>query len=277
MSPIQWTLAIAGILGPAFVAYVLVRRELRSKFPFFFNYLIFYTLSSAVGMGAYLYSCCGGVFYHVNWMLGILIMVMEVGIIYEVLVNTLKSYSALVDLAKILFRWAAVFLLFTALVTALATNGQQTTKLEAALTVVEHCIRLMQCGLLMFLLVFENRLGVSWRNHGVAIALGLGIYAAIDLTVSYLPWPQTPLLDVVEGCAYVGVLAFWGSSLTMREPAPKSMLDSPSRLIFQRWNEALMATPLVARRSQAAFAPVESFLPGVEQTVERVMARKMMH
>jgi len=275
MSSIQWTLAIAGMLGPAFVASVMLRRGLRSKFSFFFSYIVLYILIVAMGLAAYLYSC--PIFYHVNWVLGSLMMLMEVGIIYEVLVNTLKSYSALVDLAKILFRWAAVFLLFTALVTALATNGQQATKLEAALTVVQHCIRLMQCGLLLFLLVFENRLGVSWRNHGVAIALGLGIYAAIDLTVSYLPLLPTKVADLIQGCSYTGVLAFWGCSLMMREPAPKSMLDSPSRLIFQRWNEALMATPLVARNHQAAFAPVESFLPGVERTVEQVMARKMMH
>ena len=275
MSPIQWTLVIAGMLGPAFVASVMLRRGLRSKFPFFFSYIVIYILMSAIALATYLYSC--PVFYHVSWVLGSLMMLMEVGIIYEVLVNTLKSYSALVDLAKILFRWAAVFLLFTALVTALATNGQQATKLEAALTVVQHCIRLMQCGLLLFLLVFESRLGVSWRNHGVVIAVGLGVYAAIDLTVSYLPWMATNVADLIQGCSYVGVLAFWGCSLMMREPAPKSMLDSPSRLIFRRWNEALMATPLVARKSQAAFAPVESFLPGVEQTVERVMARKMMH
>jgi hypothetical protein len=35
-----------------------------------------------------------------------------------------------------------------------------------------------------------------------------------------------------------------------------------------------MATPLVARNNQASL-PVESFLPGVERAVERVMARKM--
>jgi hypothetical protein len=276
MSPIQWVLAIAGIAGPVFVSAVMLRRGLRSKFPFFFNYLVFYILVSVIAIGAYLYSCA--VSFHVSWILGSLMMIMEIGVIHEILVNTLKSYSALVDLARILFRWAAAFLLFTALVTALATNGQQATKLEAALNVGEHCIRLMQCGLLLFLLVFESRLGVSWRNYGVAIALGLGVYAAIDLTVSYMPWLSTQVSDLIGGCTYVGVLAFWGCSLMMREPAPKSVLESPSRLIFQRWNEALMATPLVSRKGEiAVLSPVESFLPGVERTVERVMARKMMH
>ena len=277
MSTIQWTLAIAGILAPALVLLVMMRRKLRVRFPFLFSYLILYIASSCVGLAAFLYSC--SLFIYVNWVLGSLIMLMEIGIIYEILVNTLKSYSALADFAKLLFRWAVVFLFFTALITALATNGQQATRLEAATNLIEHCIRLMQCGLLLFLLVFENRLGISWRNHGVAIAVGLGAYAAVDLAISYVgnAWISIRVADLIEGSVYIGMLAFWGCFLSLREPTPKSVLDSPSRLIFQRWNEALMATPLMARKHQVAFAPVESFLPGVEQTVERVMARKMMH
>jgi hypothetical protein len=275
MSPTQWALAIGCIVGAVFVLLVMGRHHLRSKFPFFFNYISLYIVIACIGLAAYLYNCT--ISYYVSWVLGSLMMLLEVAVIYEVLAATLKSYSALVDLAKILFRWAAAFLLLTGLVTALATNGQEATKMEAALTVVEHCIRLMQCGLLLFLLVFENRLGISWRNHGVAIALGLGVYAGVDLIASYVPLLPQRTFDFITGVAYLGSLALWGCILTLREPAPKSVLDMPSRLIFQRWNEALLATPLVARKNQPAFTPVESFLPGVEQTVERVMARKMMH
>ena len=48
MSPIQWTLVIAGMLGPAFVASVMLRRGLRSKFPFFFSYIALYILIMAL-------------------------------------------------------------------------------------------------------------------------------------------------------------------------------------------------------------------------------------
>ena len=278
MSLAQWILALGGIAGPALVLMIIHQRGLRGRFPFFFNYLMSYIAISCLGVAAYLYNC--DFYFYVYWILAIFMMTMEFWVIYEVLANTLKAYSALVDLASVLFRWAAVFLLLTALITALATNGAQGTKLEAAMSVVEHSIRLMQCGLLLFLLVFETRLGVSWRNYGMGIAIGIGIAAAVDLTISYLrmlSWRSSTALDAVNGTVYLGVIAFWGCVLVMREPTSKSILDSPSRLIFQRWNEALMATPLISRKNQAAFAPVESFLPGVEQTVERVMARKMMH
>ena len=278
MSLNEWIIALAGIAGSGFALWIMHRKRLRSQFPLFFSYLALYTAASLVSIATYLYSCVW--YFYVYWALAILLMIVEIGVIYEVLANTLKSYSALVDLAKILFRSAAVFLLLIGLITAAATNGPQLTKLEAATDVVEHSIQLMQCGLLLFLLVFESRLGVSWRNHGMAIAIGMGLYSAVDLTISYLRMLSIGSRTVLEtsgGLWAIGVFVFWIAVLAKREPAPKSLLDTPHRLIFQRWNEALMATPLVSRRHQIAMSPIESFLPGVEQTVERVMARKMMH
>jgi hypothetical protein len=54
-----------------------------------------------------------------------------------------------------------------------------------------------------------------------------------------------------------------------------NVLESPRRLIFQRWNEALLTHSV---RGEMAFAGsgMESVLPGVEQTVERVLARKIV-
>ena len=80
---------------------------------------------------------------------------------------------------------------------------------------------------------------------------------------------------IENACYFAGVVAFWSVSLARPEPAHKNVLDSPSRLIFQRWNEALVS---YGNRGELAMASnsVESFLPGVEQTVERVLARKMV-
>ena len=61
------------------------------------------------------------------------------------------------------------------------------------------------------------------------------------------------------------------------EPARKTAQDSPTRLILQRWNDVLMNTPLVSRGpgTELAFSTVDSFIPGVEKTVDRVLSRKM--
>ena len=76
-------------------------------------------------------------------------MVLEFGVLYELLVNALKPYSALIDLGKMLFRWAAVFLILAAFLTAFATTGSGNNKLVAASELLQRTVRLMQCGLLL--------------------------------------------------------------------------------------------------------------------------------
>ncbi|HEY2234845.1 MAG TPA: hypothetical protein VGK01_15345 [Candidatus Angelobacter sp.] len=205
-------------------------------------------------------------------------MLLEFGILYELLVNALKPYSALIDLGKMLFRWAAVFLIMAALLTAFATTGSGTNRLVAAAQLLERTVRLMQCGLLLLFLGLEKRLGLSWRTHSMSIALGLGVYAAVDLSATYLisrAPAQTNAFQMVATLVYLSATSLWAYSLAKPEPARGNVLDSPRRLIFQRWNEALLTHSV---RGEMAFASggMDSFLPGVEQTVDRVLARKIV-
>ena len=86
-------------------------------------------------------------------------MVLEFAVLYELLVNALKPYSALIDLGKMLFRWAAVFLVLAALLTALATTGSGSNKMVAACELLQRTVRLMQCGLLLLFLGWKSVLG----------------------------------------------------------------------------------------------------------------------
>jgi hypothetical protein len=111
----------------------------------------------------------------------------------------------------------------------------------------------------------------------MSIALGLGVCAAVDLIVSYgqMRFPSANLQwDLVNGITFLGVLGFWAFALNASQEAPKTVSDQPTRLILQRWNEALVGY----RHGDLAFASshFDSFLPGVEQTVEKVMARKIV-
>ena len=127
--------------------------------------------------------------------------------------------------------------------------------------------------------LFQSRLGLSWRSPAISIAVGLGCLAVLDLGSSILfdhavAWRTT--IDGVMIVLNVSMFAGWLTVLYRSEPNRKVIQDAPARLILQRWNEVLLSTPLVARRSdELAFAPVDSFIPGVEKTVERVLSRKM--
>lgn len=279
ISQTQWILiaisiVAAGVQG--FTLRILKQQKLRSEFPVFFRYSLFTVVGYAIVLIPFVISCPQ--YFYVYWALTSVTMVLEFGVLYELLVNALKPYSALIDLGKMLFRWAAVFLVLAALLTAFATTGTSNHKIAAASELLQRTVRLMQCGLLLLFFGLEKRLGLSWRTHSMSIALGLGIYAGVDLSTTYLidrlPAMTGPL-QILANLTYLGAASLWAYSLARPEPVRSNVLDSPRRLIFQRWNEALLTH---TARGEMAFAGsgMESFLPGVEQTVERVLARKIV-
>lgn len=274
MTPALLLLAIIGFALELAVLWLMIRRKLRSQFPAFFYYV------AVNALAAILFQVVGRWFPReygpVYWAATAVSMLVSFWIFYEVFIAILKPHEALIDLGKLLFRWALVFLFIGAAVIAIFTVGPGYTKLCNVILVLEHCIQLMQCGVLLLLVAFESRLGLSWRSYAVAIGLGVGIFAAWDLSVTYLGGrvpQQQHLLDVLNAFVSIGSYSYWAAIMAFPEPARKNVLESPARLIFQRWNEALLASPLVAHNQVSL--PVESFLPGVERAVERVMSRKM--
>ena len=279
ISQTQWiliavTIVAAGVQG--FTLRILKQKKLRSEFPVFFRYSLVSVVGYAIVLIPFVFYCPQ--YFYVYWPLTAVTMVLEFAVMYELLINALKPYSALIDLGKMLFRWAAVFLVLAALLTAFATTGTSTHKITAASELLQRTVRLMQCGLLLLFFGLEKRLGLSWRTHSMSIALGLGIYAGVDLSTTYLidRLPAlTAFFQVFTNLVYLGAASLWAYSLAKPEPVRGNVLDSPRRLIFQRWNEALLTHTV---RGEMAFAGsgMESFLPGVEQTVERVLARKIV-
>ncbi|HWF04289.1 MAG TPA: hypothetical protein VHA06_11405, partial [Candidatus Angelobacter sp.] len=155
-------------------------------------------------------------------------MVLEFGLLYELLVNTLKPYSALIDLGKMLFRWAAVFLVFAALLTACATTGASHNKIVVASDLLQRTVRLMQCGMLLLFFGLEKRLGLSWKNHSMSVAIGLGTFAAVDLCTTYLidhiPAYGTSL-KVFTNLVALGAISFWAYSFARPEQYLNNVLE----------------------------------------------------
>jgi len=277
MSLTYWALTVSSLCLQLGILTVMLKRKLRANFPFFFSYTAYCIIQLLAVILAirlpYQY------FFYVYYALTAINLLFGFAIMYEVFINILKPYSAVIDLGKMLFCWAGIFLLLVGVLTAFVTAGSQPSKVMAAILIVQRSIQLMQCGLLLLLLLFETRLGLSWRSHAMSIGLGLGSFSAIALILCYvqnhLPPGQGPIVPMISTVSSLAVSAFWGVSLLLPEPQRKNVLDSPSRLIFQRWNESLAGTPLVAG-NQLAFSPVDSFIPGVERAVDRVMARKMV-
>src|SRR5262249_45147396 len=156
------------------------------------------------------------------WTFSTIIMSMGFVVMYEVFVDILKPFSAVIDLAKMLFMWAGLFLLLAAFLTAVATIGPNAKKVVVAVDLCDRIVHLMQCGILMMLVFFEKRLNLSWRSRSMAIGFGIGANAAVDLAVSYgqSRFPAlTSQLDMFNSVFFAGILAFWAYSFFAKQPS----------------------------------------------------------
>lgn len=276
LSIFQWVLVAASILVQAILLAALVRLKFRAIFPVFFSFVAFNLLTQL--LQAYLIPHITPIeYYYLFWTIQATATVLVFGVMYEVFLQVLKPYAALVDFSKLLFRWALLFLLIASVLTGLVTTASGTNKVCAAVWLLNRSAELMQCGLLLLLVLFQTRLGLSWRNPAVCIMWGAGLLAAIDLSSSYIRtrFPNTwQTWDIINALAWLSVNGVWVLTVILAKQKQVSTEYAPNKLILQRWNEALLATPLVRRNNEAAL-PVESFLPGVERAVERVMARRI--
>jgi hypothetical protein len=271
-------LVVLTVATQAGILAIMIKRGKRSEFPVFFLYNAIAVVTSTVLLGLHLSSFSPVNYFYVYWFLNSVAMLAEIGVMYEIFVKALKPYSGLIDLGKMLFRWAAAFLLLAAAITSFATHNTALEKCIATTNQLERSLRLIQCGLLLLFFLFERRLGLPWRSPAVSIGLGLGISAALSLSSSFMHvrMPQWSAgLDLLDFVQYLAVVALWAVSMYKREPDRKTVHEAPSKLIFQRWNDVLISSPF-ARATTSGSIGVDSFLPNVEQTVERILARKMV-
>jgi hypothetical protein len=276
--------SVIGIVIQIAILSILNTRKLKSSFPVFYAYIAFSTVAMALLDVTYVVTSLQSAiakYFYVYWALNGLQMVLQLAVMYEVLVNALKPYSALIDLGKMLFGWAALFLLIAAALTTMGSGTSSATRCVAAVEHFERGTLLIQCGLLFLFFLFERRLGLSWRSRSISVGIGLGFLSTLTLVFFYLRQhfvAQVAAINVADNLTSTAVVALWAVCLYLPEPQKKNVLDSSSKLIFQRWNEALMATPFGSGGGAMAFAgnSIDSFLPSVEKTVERVMARKIV-
>lgn len=266
-------------VAQAAIVAILIKRNKRVDFPVFFWYNALAVTGALSLFLADAAKVTVAQYFYLYWIVNALLMLVEFAVMYEIFVKALKPYSGLIDLGKMLFLWAGAFLLLASALTAAATADSKIAKCVAAVSLLERGLRLMQCGLLLLFFLFERRLGLAWRSHTVSIGLGLGLSAAFSLSSSYLhtrfaPWSYT--LDLLNFTQYLAVVTFWAVCFYVREPERNNVLDSPSKLIFQRWNDVLASTRFSGISATATMGGLDSFLPNVEQTVERVLARKIV-
>lgn len=253
------------ILQAAVVA-LMFRRKLQRTFPVFFGYLVSQIVIFVITYPIYR-AHEFKIFFYAYWSGAALSVFLGFKVIHEIFLDVCRPYHTLKDLGTMLFRWAGLVMLLVAIVVAVSNPTSPQAPLIQAILTTQRCVRVIQCGLVLFLLVFSKYLGVSWRQQSFGIALGFGAYAGVELGIVALHLGQLinqQTVDIVNMGAYNCALAVWFVYIASKNPAREI---SANLLRPQRWEQSL--TDLQHQHP----AEPDSLIPMFEGMVDRALSR----
>jgi len=160
------------------VAIVVWQRQLYKQFPVFFGFLL-----TQIGVFAITYSVYGlnSLWYFwLYWSSQAFNAILSFKIIHEIFLDVFRPYHSLKDLGTPVFKWAGLVMLLVSVVVAASNSFNQDPVAHAVIT-LQRSVRLVQFGLILFLILFSRFLGVSRRRVSFGIALGFGLFAGMEL------------------------------------------------------------------------------------------------
>jgi hypothetical protein len=245
------------------IAIAMLRRGQHREFKYFFAYVVAQIVTFAVVFPTYLYYYPA--LFYVSWFSTAISVALGFKVIHEAFLDVFRPFHTLRDLGTVLFKWAGLVMLLVAGVVSVSTNSSDTVPWVQAITTAQRCVRIIQVGMVLFLLFFARYLGVSRRQHSFGIALGFGTFAFVELTL-IASWAGDHLsnlaVNLINMGAFNAALFIWLGYTVAKSPAR----DAASTLLRpQRWEQSLsdIQHPL----------PADSLIPMFEGMVDRALSR----
>ena len=259
---VDYVLWFAGPILQSGILVAMYRRGLHREYPYFFNYTILQVLTEPILFVVHRHSYTMYYWgYYVSVALSALI---SFAVLQEIFRDAFRPYEALRDLGVILFRWSALLVLLIGVIMAItAAQSDRVDTITGTIFQVQRSVRIMQCGLVFFLLLFSEYLGISRRHVLFGIALGFGLFASVNMlyvtAVEHGSFIRVSLLRQINSAAYdIAVLIWLG--YTALAPTRSSVLASERA---KDGNYALedARVPVVA----------DGLLDSMDRTVERLL------
>jgi hypothetical protein len=185
-------------------------------------------------------------------------------VIHEIFVDVFRPYHTLKDLGTLLFKWAGVVMLLVSVIVAFS-NSFDRYPLVHAVTTLLRSVRVVQLGLILFLLLFSRFLGVSRKQVSFGISLGFGLFAGVELMLMALNsggFVKQENLNLINMVTYNFAIFIWlGYSLSRKAVREAAV----NHLQTQRWEQGLsdLQHPVSS----------DSLIPMFEGMVERAFSR----
>jgi len=252
------------------ILVAMYRRRIHDHYPAFFYYIVLQVLSDpflTLARERWPYT-----YYYGYWTTECLSVALSLFVLQEVFRDAFRPFEALRDLSAILFRWAALVLLLVAGMSAVTTsNSGHIDAITSTIYMVDRNVQIMLCGLVFFLLMFSEYLGISRRHVMFGVAIGFGFFSSVHMLVTTAMTHKTVLhrstLSAINSGAYVIACLIWLAYVAY----PKTVIaDEPvSEVRSKDWNSAL--------EQARAQIPSESLLDTMDKTVAQLFAHREQH
>jgi hypothetical protein len=261
---IYYALWIAHPVIQTAIAMVMLRRGLHRKFKFFFAYIVTQVLIFSLIFPSYLKGNYWAFFY-LYWFSQAVSAVLGFQVIHEIFLDVFRPFHTLRDLGTVLFRWAALVMIMAAGVVSVSSDSKETLPWMQAIITSQRCVRIVQVGIVLLLLIFARYLGVNRKQQSFGIALGFGGFALVELAL-LASWAGGHLgnasAQLVNMSAYNASLVIWFAYALVKSRVRE---DAATLLQPHRWEQSLtdIQHPL----------PEESLIPMFEGMVDRALSR----
>jgi hypothetical protein len=133
-------------------------------------------------------------------------------VIYELFVHFFQRYPSLNRPGTVVLRISIITLLLVSLGLAVSAPGYRSEFLLHSTYALSRAASILQTGLLVSLFLFSRYFALSWRSQAFGIALGFGILATLELTISALALyglVSSTILDFARMGTYHGCVLIW--------------------------------------------------------------------
>jgi hypothetical protein len=236
-SQIIW---ILGLCLEIVVAGTILAKRYSKEAPLFLAYIAFQVIREIAGFISFYSSY--KIYFYQYWVGDAIVVVLGLCVIFELYRNAFRRYNAIKRLAESLFLWATAILILLALLTAISTSGNESSKLMAGILLFERSARIVEFGLLLVLFFLTSFFGLRWQQYMFGIAFGYGLYACLNLIVTAERFEvggmANRILSLIGPLSYLTALAVWTVYFILPEPA--QLTEKLPKQQLNEWNRALL-------------------------------------
>ena len=260
---LYYALWVAHPILQSAIAIAMIRSGRHRQFKYFFAYILTQVLSFAVVFPTYRYNPAAC--QYLSWISTAISVALGFQVIHEAFLDVFRPFHTLRDLGTVLFKWAGLVMLLVAGVVSVSTNSIDIAPWMQAIVTAQRCVRIIQVGMVLFLLFFARYLGVTRRQYSFGVALGFGCYALVELSL-LASWVGDHLNNLSMGLVNMGAynctLLIWFWYTLAKAPAREA---PPVLLRPQRWEQGLTDLQHPATG--------DSLIPMFEGMVDRALSR----